>query len=73
VAGAQQEELLAEWDVDRENRTGHLSRSQYEDLYYLKVIDINMYKEHMRQLGYSEQSVEYLSILLTWSEMHPAA
>jgi hypothetical protein len=71
IAGAQQNELLSEWDVDRENRTGHLSRSQYEDLYYLKVIDLDMYKEHMRQLGYSEQAVQYLSILLTWSEMHP--
>jgi hypothetical protein len=71
VAGAMQTELLAEWDVDRENRTGHLSRSQYDDLYYLKVIDLDTYKEKMRQLGYTEESVTYLATLLTWAETHP--
>ena len=71
IAGAQQEELLAEWDVDRETRTGHLSRSQYDDLYYLEVINLEQYKEHMRQIGYDEQSVNYLATIITWTETHP--
>jgi hypothetical protein len=71
VTGAQQDALLGEWDTAREQRTDHLSRSQYEDLYYLKVISIEDYEESMRGLGYCDKDINYLITLLTWSETHP--
>jgi hypothetical protein len=67
IPSAMQNQLIGEWDIERETRTKHLSASQYDDLRYREIITVEEYKEALRSLDYTDRDVELLYALETWA------
>lgn len=63
VSGSQQDQIFLEWELERTLRTRKLTEAQYRKLYQNDVFSIEVYKENMRGLGYSEPDVGYLALM----------
>jgi hypothetical protein len=60
VSGAEQQQILAEWDRERELRSRRLTQSQYEKAYLNSLITLEEYKDTLQGLGYTNLDIDIL-------------
>ena len=60
IPGSMQEQLLAEWDLERTVRDRRLTEAQYRRAVTQSVISVDDYRENLRGLGYTEGDIEIL-------------
>lgn len=63
LGGSEQSQIMQEFDDLRNVRSRRLTESQYKKLWAQGVISKEQFKEYMINLGFDDQSVEYLLIL----------
>jgi len=66
LTGAQQSQILGEWDVERQLRTRTLSEAQYRKAMQEGLMTVDDYTEAMRGLGYNERDVGVLVGMATF-------
>lgn len=60
VTGAEQSQIMLEWDTQREFRTKRLTQTQYQKAYQNEIITLDEYKDALQGLDYSDKDITIL-------------
>jgi len=61
ITAGTQDQTLAEWDIDRDNRSRRLTEAQYRKALTTDIITVGEYQENLRGLGYTDYDIWILT------------